>query len=393
MGYREIFEKYLNKQLDEDKIKEVEFDIEKSKVINSYLDEMLDDELMESESKIFKDYNGSFTAASSKGDTDISKLVQRAVNRKLRRYSLAIGSIVLSIVLFLLFGLSPLMERLYYNPAEKKSTFGYVIDLPLSVFTELHTANKWYNYTNITPEGYGRYSLKMAYQFAGKLEYHYVTINKGKFIGFFDELLRSGLYVNSFTRGISYNFSKPDDRYEIEEIKKLPQTSVIKACVSFREDVDLRSVQELQNKYGIGITYIPIRNSDENYQDMTYYGFEPTGTGIVFEEDSYNSTLYPYLDLANWFDPIEKHTSPIPAEIWEQHFKSMLKYMSNEKDFNKAINSAAQYSRALEYVEKSGIKTFGIVVMATPEKLLKLRGDELVEAVSILDVALSSYSR
>lgn len=382
MSYKKKFEAYLDGMLDEEKAMEIEEDLERARVISDYLDEELDDKLFD------EDDNQEEKVEITDKEEELKNLIQRAVNKKLRKLGIVVGSIVLTIVLFLMFGLSPIMNKIYYNPGELLGDFSSVIDLPLAVYTELHTANKWFNYTNITPEGYGKYNLKVGYQFNGVIEDFYVTMDKGKFVGYYEDMLKSNLFGNSFTRGTEYNYFEPNDEYVLEELRKLPDTAIVEAAVSFPKDLDLKELEKLQKEYNdFHITYIPVRVTDTSHQVMDYFGIEPTGTGIIFDKEAYDEEKYPLLELAH---APGREITPEQKEI---HFKSMLKYMAEAKEFNEAINSHIDYKSALEFVEENGIKTFGVVVKMPVNELMKLRQDGAVENILVTDAKLSIFSK
>lgn len=381
MTYKDKFRAYLDGSLEQDKIREVEEDIEKIKVLNDYLDEELDDKLFDRD-----DIDQENVEVGNK-EEELKILVQKAINKKLRRYGIAVGASVLAIVLFLMFGLSPIMNKIYYNPAEKLGDFSNVIDLPLAVYTELHCANKWFNYTNINSEGYGKYSMKIGYQFAGEIENFYVTLDKGKFLGYYNDMLKDNLFGNSFTRGTAHNYFEPNDEYDLEELRKLPDTAVVEAAISFTKDLSLKELQELQDKYkDIFITYVPVKVTNDSRQIGGYVGFEPYGTGVVFDEKTYDNEKYPLLELANVQD------GEITPEQKEIHLKSMLKYMADAEEFNIAINSQFDYKEALRYIEENGVKTFGLVVKMPVKELLQLRNDGVIENIQVMDAKLSILS-
>ncbi len=382
MSYKDKFKAYLDGSLGEDKAREVEEDIEKIKVISGYLDEELDEKLFDEDDRL--EENVEITNK----EEELKDLVQKAINKKLRRYGILVGSSVLAIVLFIMFGLSPIMDRIYYNPSEKLGSYSQAIDLPLAVYTELHCANRWFNYTNISSEGYGKYSLKVGYQFQGEIEDFYVTMDRGKFVGDFNGMLKDNLFGNSFTRGTAHNYFEPNDEYALEELRKLPDTTVVEAAVSFPKDLDLAELQELQGRYKeFFITYVPVKVTNDSRQIGGYIGFEPTGTGVVFDEKTYDGEKYPLLELAN------VQGTEITPEQKEIHLKSMLKYMADAEEFNTAINSQFDYKEALGYIERNGVKTFGVVVRMPINELLQLRDDGVVENIQVMDVKLSIFSK
>ena len=106
MKYEERFQKYLKGDSDECESARIEEDLEKMQVLSSYLDQKMDEELFEEEREKGGDEDG------------LSQAVSRAVRRKLRNYAFAASIIiVLFIVPLIIYGLSPLMDRIFYNPS------------------------------------------------------------------------------------------------------------------------------------------------------------------------------------------------------------------------------------------------------------------------------------
>ncbi|MFR3390464.1 MAG: hypothetical protein ACLTT1_07250 [[Clostridium] scindens] len=110
MKYEERFQRYLDGDADEHESVQIEEDLEKMRILSSYLDSRLD-------AQLFAEEEGGDQAGKDDG---LSRQVSRAVGRKLRRYAIAASIIiVLVIVPLIIYGLSPLMDRVFYNPSNQ----------------------------------------------------------------------------------------------------------------------------------------------------------------------------------------------------------------------------------------------------------------------------------
>lgn len=99
-----------------------------------------------------------------------------------------------------------------------------------------------------------------------------ITLDKDKVVESNADWLENNLYSNSFTRGlISEKPSKESNDMIIKELKNLPNSASVEACLSFKEDINLNAIKDFRDKYELNITYVPIKTSEEysNY----YYGF------------------------------------------------------------------------------------------------------------------------
>jgi len=391
MKYSDEFKKYLAGNLDEAKASEFESDVEKVKTITEYLDEQMDSRLYVSET--------SEPDKESKSEQKKTKdLINRSVNRKLLKYNLIVGSFLLAVILFLSFGLSPLLNAMYYNPGKKVGTAYPMnqIDLPLSIFTELHFGDQgFYDGSNVVAEGYGKYSVDAYTQFNG-INHNYFTIEKSELQGVNNHFLFSDMPINIFSCFSSYYC--PEKADVIQTLADLPASSRIKAAISFNESIDMTELSAFMTKYDAYFIYIPIQVSDgpEFPSFLGYFGFELTGSGTIFTE-LYDPEKYPYLDLVeyNIENPMEDEQfsfEPYPAQIYEEHFLSMLHYMNDQKTFNQVFNNTTDYAAVMKYVEENGIRTYGVVVYASPEQIEKMLNDELYDGFSILDVSVSAYS-
>ncbi len=387
MKYREKFQKYLEGNLEKEETEVIQEDIERIEVILSYMDEKLDKELFEEEPE------------ESGGTQTFQREISKAVEKKFRKYAAASGAVVLIIVIALIFGLSPFLNRICYNPARTKEIFDEKTEsaivyqpfqLPLAVYMELFCGEKGFASANVREEGYGRYTIDVQTQINGKVSHHAL------------ELVRNHLYRqdmfwnisdmpgNAFTHDYGYESSCCID---VEEAKKrlgeLPETMKIRAALSFEEMKDAEELVEFMTQYEAQYLYIPIEVSSAGGR----LGFIPEAVGY-WTVDLYSQEEYPYLDLGQY-----EGEGICPPEVLTEHVISSLKFMLAEdnRKFLEIFDSSVpgenvanplKYQNALEYVEAQGINGYGIVVFASKEQLLKLLKDESVEGVYMLDSSL-----
>ena len=124
MSYREKLEKYKKNQLPEEEKKKVEDEIEKAEAINEYLADKLEEELIEDD-EAFQDGNEENTFHEEKDsrmeekEAQFEEYVKKSIHRIFRKISVGTGAVLLVALLFVQFGLSPLLSLFYYNPAKQ----------------------------------------------------------------------------------------------------------------------------------------------------------------------------------------------------------------------------------------------------------------------------------
>ena len=124
MSYREKLEKYKQNQLPEEEKKKVEDEIEKAEAINEYLADKLEEELIEDD-EAFQDGNEENTFHEEKDsrmeekEAQFEEYVKKSIHRIFRKISVGTGAVLLVALLFVQFGLSPLVSLFYYNPAKQ----------------------------------------------------------------------------------------------------------------------------------------------------------------------------------------------------------------------------------------------------------------------------------
>ena len=115
MSYREKLEKYKKNQLPEEEKKKVEDEIEKAEAINEYLADKLEEELIEDD-EAFQDGNEENTFHEEKDsrmeekEAQFEEYVKKSIHRIFRKISVGTGAVLLVALLFVQFGLSPLVS-------------------------------------------------------------------------------------------------------------------------------------------------------------------------------------------------------------------------------------------------------------------------------------------
>ena len=392
MRFKEIYEKYINGSASEEEIKIIEEEIEKNEVISEYLSQNIEDDFLNKkdlfgEMRISKEEN----EFKRKSEKDLLKSINKSIRNKFIVTGICSVLVVIGLVGGAKYIISPAMDSKYYNPTKMLGQFTEQLLVDISVFTELHFPGIDTSYTNSESLGYGRYNTKISqYNTFKNTETTYEgVIDKGQLMYIGSDFYKYPI-MNIFKYGVyPYDDYDNDDSSEIEELKLLPKTAQANIYVSFKEDIDMKEIVRLINKYeDLYFSWVGIRTCDKKTQQLPQMGFETSGSGIVLEGFEENEK-YPYLELGtlDW----DRNDS----EVYETHFKSLLKYMIDNKSFTELNHPNVYedvYKYTLDYVNKNGVKSYGVLVTGDAESILKLREESYVYGISIDDVKISSYS-
>lgn len=398
MKFKDIFEKYINGKASDEEIEIVENEIEKVELINDYLVEKIDDELIKKTIKSnikyeVKNSNDINTNNKIKNNNviedDILIQIKKTINRKLVKVGIISVSVTICLLLSLKFIVSPIMNQIYYNPEENIDEFTRKIDVDLELASELHfpgVSNMLLDYEAL---GFGKYdiSIKAQNYFESDDRIYNGRLDKNNFK--IDDTFYQFPYKSAFSRDMIpfYQYPTDNDEEVIKELEKLPEHVNVKANISFSKDLDMSQVLELMKSNDIDIYWVAIRGCNVDLQRFPHIGMVPGGTGILLPKDKFDADKYPYLDLG-WIE--EKN---IGKKELEDHFINMLEYMSDNEEFGKTDilfkNSNMYYKEVLDYINKNGVMSYGIVVSGKPKDILELRKNPLVECVDVSDIKLS----
>lgn len=394
-GYESRFERYLRGEAESGEAREIRADIEKFQVLLCHLDQTLDQELYEKE-----DIDGrneeTIEREVSEEEAELGRKISKAIVRKFRKYMIGAVAAAVCIVPILLAGISPLLDWIYYNPdqseeyADEESDSVIVMNpfvTDMSVYMELFFGDKGFVGISLWREGYGRYTIDVRTQIDGEETSHMLELVR-------DHLYRNDLNwncsdfpSNAFTyyqdRGKSCSMGKEDAVRKLEEI---PEAMKIRAAVSFDGLKSMEELVDFMEQYDTQYLYCPVAA-----EGVRYWGFSPVKRGYDYVQ-TYDPEEYPYLDLSQYKESEGKFTL---AEVYEKHVESMIRYLMDQEDFLKIFEGGApggknylltgEYAETLAYIREHGVKSYGTVVYATKQELLKILGDPAVEGVYMLD--------
>ena len=310
--------------------------------------------------------------------------IQKTIRK--RNQKLISVSVILAAVLLLgsVYGIIPQVEKLYWNPEEAAYKYGTDLEVAMEAYTELFVPGYGAAWVTDHRTGFASYELQI------RLYSH----TQGDAITVRGSLERNVLRLDdslSSPEGKSYPISRrtlpevpqtPSAKEALRErLAELPDYVRLEATVSFVEDLSMEELLDFRKKHCLDITWVAVR-SVESYVDpledtgkwIPQCGMAPFTGGRSFGGVDLDYRYFDYPDGV--------------AEQLEQHFISLLQYSADQIEKGRGIAHYGEenlYDEMLEYVEENGVKTYGVVVTASPQELLELMEGDLIYSVYLVD--------
>lgn len=317
----------------------------------------------------------------------------RKIQRTIRRRSwknISISVILAAILLTVsVFGIIPWAESLYWNPDEAAYRDCTDLEVTLNAYTELFAPG--YNSILVTHHRTGFASYELQICLASNAQDEVLTAR--------GSLERNVLHLDDFLvspEGKNYPISRrilpdvPPTPSETEalrvQLRSLPDYVRLEAAVTFSEDLSMEELVtfwENAMQHSMDITWVAVRSVESTFEPLERIrlnkwipqcGMDPFTGGKVYPGVDLD---YRYYNKPDSFEP----------EQLEQHFISLLQYSADQLEKGRGIahyGDEELYAEILDYVEENGVKTYGVVVTATPKTLL-----ELLDRDSIYDIRLT----
>lgn len=429
MSYREKIEKYKKNQLTEEERKSVENEIEKAEAINEYLTEQLENDPI-FENRMFEsktENDPKCDIRNSQEELQFEKYVKKSIHKIFRKVALGTGTVLLVILLFVQFGLSPLISSFYYNPARQIKTEMESDDetdkweisesqlgIDLRVYAELTMPCRSTDNIQVFPQGYGKYTFQIIPAIGYAAQKRMGTagqINRGKMEtyipGYFSGRQDNYFIAYGMDRNLSFreqieNSVKEYDDYAVSNsqwyyasleeaeqfIDNLEEEGFYYAYVSFDQPLSFDEVNALMDKLQnnvdmMGQPWIGVYTSEGSYGRTLGYDYENTTWGIPSE---YNKS-YPELSLFgknSYSDEAYKETQEKlkNEKFMTQHMSSMLRYLSDQKQFMNMMEEESRFDTnwklAADYIEENGLSSYGFVCVTTKADMQKMLKEEHV---------------
>lgn len=277
------------------------------------------------------------------------------------------------------------VEKLFWDPEKNTYDLEYFNDLELMLMTYSELFAPSQTATNVSAEhtGFGSYLLTIhLWENYGLSESNYRTASMTRGTLEFPAGFWDSFPINHFARA-SYPayFMAPEQKQRTyDSLSGFADYIAVRAAVSFPEDLTMEQLLEFNDSLGgeAYVCWVGIRNSPVDQQRYPLCGMKPFNGGYVV---SGMNDYYPCFDI-KW----QNQT----AEDLETHFKSLLQFSLDQVNANAGIDningqSGDYYKYVLEYVEESGVMTYGCYVVGTPQLFLDLLDSGIASQVWLQD--------
>ncbi len=196
-------------------------------------------------------------------------------------------------------------------------------------------------------------------------------------------------------------FSVFDYKLPMEALKEMYGNNYVSTLLVFNSNKSLLDYWRIRQTYDLDFKWLAVDTGvDSKGTYNRYLGFNPDVSDGMSGADELDRVKYPFFDLREMFDtkPEEIHGKSYPEKMayyYEQHFKTLLKYMIDSEEFvaiyDLVPNRKGNYEDAFEYVEENGMSFYAMLVFGEAEELIKMIESEDIYSIDINDVKVSKY--
>lgn len=367
MKYREILELYKEGKLSSEEAEKVEQEIEKQEAIEEFRYSSYDD-------KETMDF------AETESDIEVNKATEE-INRRIRKAFTKMGTTiaVCVIVIMALFQwvLPSATNVFWYNPAKEVNTGTEVTNNQLTAdiraYSELFLTNGRFTSADVTADGFGEYSFV--------LEENLYDLRKP--ITAAGEIKRNKMTIyNPQSLEIPYGNAFDWTYYQNQEAKQVYDDAVAKENVKAEDRKEINALSPYENHYA----YISFDHL-MTYEDAMAFAketvqCEDAWIAVCCGEEAYLNNL---VNVGMYAEPFTESDAELSDE---DRFTKLVKHMKSDKRFAEMtlgtdIDSLIDTDKAFEYIDKNGIRSYGIAVMTDKDMLLKALDKEQVSGIMI----------
>lgn len=395
MTYKELLNLYKKGELSQEQKKEIKADIEKQEAISEFLFE--NDEIPELENSCLEseisDDNSDFD------EKRFQKMIKKSIRRAFLKLGIGVGIIVLALVIVANTALPSIVDAMYYDPAKVVGTSesGAIttqMDVDTMVYTELFTPGYYRYHTFANSKGFGKYDVQILHGITlnGQFRDVYGTIDKGKLTLFDDNMFKlpaqNAFYVEGVEGMTGYSGAGAAGSTEdaFRKLTELDESDFYIAYVTFDKVKTYDELVAWSNESNIIPDWCAVCEFEEkgtyDYSASKIMGFNFLGNA---GNCTYDKEKYPYLDFFDVIDSVEDyHLNKASTEVMESHMISMLRYMTDNKDFRNMVGCVAHdyhFIRLAENIEQHGLNIYGFAITAQKDKLLEISKNENVSYI------------
>lgn len=393
MNFKELLDRYKKGLVTEDEKQYIEKEIEKYETIEEYLSKIMDEEF-DDLTKIAKAENY---------DEETFKL-KKSVNNRLRKVIFASVFIVISLVITIFFVVSPLVDKLYYNP-NKFTVANLESDINFDVYaiSELNMPGLSTSTVSVDKQGFGEYDIRYLYRnvFTGVNYNVNHKIKRGSIVSSNkDPISNQGTFLDIRYADVSESYIDEKKQNVINHLKKLNPVTYVSMDIMFENDLTMEELYDLESKYpNIEFEWAGIRTSSPDEERINNV------VGIQLKNSKSNTVLlgnegqitdkYPAFFIMDWLvNPVgSENGPPLEAQAYKQHYISLLEYVIDRKDAVKVLEHRPDkyefYKSALEYAKEQGVHSYGVLLFAEVEDLLDMLNKEKIKGLELNNALVS----
>jgi hypothetical protein len=402
MNYKDLFHRYKKGLVNDEEKLIIEQEIERYEAVEEFLSEEMDEEIADA------------TNVSSFEHEEETNKLKKSVNNRLRKVVLTSVLIVVVLYIGIFYVVSAVVDRVYYDPtaatqSEKQEyqspNFYYDMQAYVSLNMPGYSSN---SFTFQEPKGFGKYEVSYSLRnlFAEKEQRYFANLSRGKLTsaldGIFSRENRFDIWegFEKIKRGFPEDDSEAAttlrDKYIQQKNEKtfrflneLNPLSYISMSIVFDGDLTMEELNNLREEHpSLAFKWVGIRTMEpgtswSETQPMHLIGFNPNFNAEPSSNRRPDPEKYPLFYLLDMIDDSGLSKKDYPEAISEAygiHFKSRLEYLKNQEDFVNMFDynyyKTDFYENALNYIDKHGVKTYGVLVFGTAEEFLN-RMDEI----------------
>lgn len=392
MKYRELLEMYRQNKLNQEQMQQVESDIEKQE-------------------------------SSPATSVDFVKTVNRSIRRAFMKMGIVVTMITIMVILFVILVLPRAVDQFYYDPGEIVGEEGNRISLDLAVYTELCMPGCVRDTVTVDDRGYGVYDILIHQNVSYNRHFTNLSgrIEKGNLTLYVNNVLTrptgnafawfqmEGDSADSLTDLIEVqgkgNYCAAGNVEQANEtLEALNENEKYVAYVSLDKMMPYEEfmtfLENTQAAADMGNIWCAV--CTENGVEDVEYMFRAENLGfqcdlssshrLDWDREQYpNLVLWDEISIRNWetaqtfHDGTKELRENMKKEdFMKTHFISMLRYLSEQKDFLAMMNeTSAVYRRAADYVEEHGIMVYGFAGIGDKESILALNENAAVYEIYV----------
>lgn len=382
---QKLVDDYLDKTCSDQVSREIENHLETCEDCKKWLDEKLEEQ--EGAHNPLDFSSETFHMASVKKQTKIlrrAKWKNRMNNVLTVIVSLILLMIVLSLLTGLYYGLFTDSENSKLNRAEQVVLTTTEVTMP-----------------NVFARGGGSttsalFTASMDYELSRQVGWDTETIGEIHGNMFFNQLNVSRSWVDGshdvklefFYPAINKKLYKENKEYLTNGLKqtwdaldKLPEGTVSELAISFDHLYDIDQMNKMLSGYDLDVTWFAVDTGGEKMPTLDNFPFTSAISGI------WGFNQYTLLEFTG--ETGSERSLENRHEDYEKAFKNMLTFLNdNEKyvrDYLWDLNKG-DLQKMRNYVDKHGLKCYGVVVTGPTKELLKFRDNKQITYASLGEV-------